>query len=82
MPQTRFTTEFQHEAIRLALTSGRSRRAIAEDLGVGLSTLRHWLDRSREHEIDDPPKERQENMAAELNRCCARTRSCARSGKS
>ncbi|WP_407667430.1 transposase [Microvirga lotononidis] len=38
MPQTRFTTEFQDEAVRLALTSGRSRRAIAADLGVGLST--------------------------------------------
>jgi transposase len=37
MPQTRFTKEFQDEAVRLALTSGRSRRAIAEDLGVGLS---------------------------------------------
>ena len=68
MPHTRFTKEFQDEAVRLALTSGRSRRAIAEDLGVGLSTLRHWLDRRREREIDDPPEERQEDMAAELKR--------------
>ena len=68
MPQTRFTKEFQDEAVRLALTSGRSQRAIAEDLGVGLSTLRHWIDRRREREIDDPPEERQEDMAAELKR--------------
>jgi len=68
MPHTRFTKEFRDEAVRLALTSGRSRRAIAEDLGIGLSTLRHWLDRRREREIDDPPAERQEDMAAELKR--------------
>jgi transposase len=68
MPHTRFTKEFQDEAVRLALTSGRSRRAIAADLGVGLSTLRHWIDRRREREIDDSPEERQEAMAAELKR--------------
>ena len=68
MPQTRFTKEFQDEAVRLALTSGRSRREIAADLGVGLSTLRHWIDRRREREIDAPPEERQEDMAAELKR--------------
>ncbi len=68
MPHTRFTQEFQDEAVRLALTSGRSRREVAADLGVGLSTLRHWLDRRREREIDDPPEERQEDMAAELKR--------------
>ena len=67
MAHTRFTKEFQDEAVRLALTSGRSRRAIAADLGVGLSTLRHWIDR-REREIDAPPEERQEDMAAELKR--------------
>jgi transposase len=67
MPQTRFTKEFQDEAVRLALTSGRSRRAIAEDLGVGLSTLRNWIDR-RERQIDDPPADRQEDMVAELKR--------------
>ena len=68
MPHTRFTKEFRNEAVRLALTSGRSRRAIAADLGVGLSTLRHWIDRRREREINDPPAERQEDMAAELKR--------------
>jgi len=42
---TSFTKEFQDEAVRLVLTSGRSRRAIAEDLGIGLSTLRRWISR-------------------------------------
>ena len=68
MPHARFTKEFRDEAVRLALTSGRSRREVAQDLGIGLSTLRHWLDRCREREIDHPPEERQEDMAAELKR--------------
>ena len=68
MPHTRFTKEFRDEAVRLALSSGRSRREVAADLGIGLSTLRHWLDRRREREIDDPPEERQVDMAAELKR--------------
>ena len=70
MPQQhrRFTPEFRDEAVRLAKTSGRTRREVAEDLGIGLSTLRHWLDRHREREIDDPPEDRQEDMAAELKR--------------
>ena len=35
----RFTTEFKREAVRLVLSSGRPRTEIAEDLGVGLSSL-------------------------------------------
>jgi transposase-like protein len=54
MPHPRFTKAFRDEAVRLALTSGRSRRAVAADLGVGLATLRHWLDRRRGRETDDP----------------------------
>ena len=54
--QTRFTKEFQDEAVRLGLTSGRSRREIAADLGVGLSTLRHWIDRRRSARSTIRPK--------------------------
>ena len=43
-PKTRFTPEVRAEAVRLAQTSGRSRREIAADLGIGLSTLRSWID--------------------------------------
>jgi transposase len=67
-PQGRFTQEFQDEAVRLVETSGRSRREIAQDLGIGRSTLRHWIDRRRERQIEHPPEDRQEDMAAELNR--------------
>lgn len=64
--QRRFTKEFETEAVRLAETSGRTQREIAEDLGVGLSTLVRWIGRSRQ--IDPPSEDRQEDMVAELKR--------------
>ena len=67
-PHRRFTQEFQDEAVRLAQTSGRSRREIATDLGIGLSTLRHGIDRRREREMERPPEDGQEDRAAELKR--------------
>ena len=67
-PKTLFTQEFRDEAVRLAQTSGRSRREVAADLGIGLSTLRNWIDRRRERQMDEPPSDRQEDMAAELKR--------------
>ena len=63
-----FTQEFEDEAVRLARTSGRTRRETAENLGVGLSTLTRWIARSRDREIDFPDKGRVEDAAAELKR--------------
>lgn len=37
------TDEFRKEAVRIALTSGRSRQQVADDLGVGKSTLGKWI---------------------------------------
>ncbi|WP_374303607.1 transposase, partial [Paracoccus sp. (in: a-proteobacteria)] len=34
---------FKREAVRIALTSGLTRRQVASDLGVGLSTLGKWI---------------------------------------
>jgi transposase len=67
-PKKLFTQEFRDEAVRLAQTSGRSRREIASDLGIGLSTLRNWIDRRRDRQMEQPPPDRQEDMAAELKR--------------
>ncbi len=77
-----FTPEFRAEAVRLAQTSGRSRREVAADLGVGLSTLRNWIDGRREREMDNPPTDRQEAWPPSSSVCAARTRCCARSGRS
>ena len=66
-PKRLFTQEFRDEAVRLAQTSGRSRREVAADLGIGLSTLRNWIDRRRDRQMELPP-DRQEDMAAELKR--------------
>lgn len=67
-PKKRFTPEFRAEAVRLARTSGRSRREIAADLGVGFSTLRTWIDGHRDREMDEPSPDRQEDLAVELKR--------------
>ncbi|WP_416409231.1 IS3 family transposase [Agrobacterium rosae] len=64
-----FTKEFEREAVRLAQKSGRTRREIADDLGIGLSTLTRWLSRSRDAVMDDPGhRDAHEDMAAELKR--------------
>lgn len=41
------TPEFRREAVRLALASGRTRKEMADDLGIGLSTLTRWVGRYR-----------------------------------
>ena len=65
--QRRFTKAFEDEAVRLALTSGRTQREIAEDLGIGLSTLVRWIGRSRDRE-EGAGAAAETEMAAELKR--------------
>lgn len=45
--------EFKREAIRIALTSGITRKQVASDLGIGFSTLAKWIQRSRPYDL--PP---------------------------
>jgi transposase-like protein len=52
-------------AVRLALTSGRTRREIAEDLGIGLSTLTRWVSDERD---SGAPVEPSSDVHAELKR--------------
>jgi transposase len=66
--QKRFSKEFEDEAVRLALTSGRIRRSVAEDLGVGLSTLTRWIGRHRDRKPDPSVGLAQVDLAAELKR--------------
>ena len=59
--------EFKREAVRIALTSGQSRRQVASDLGVGFSTLAKWIQRSGPGDL--PPKA-DIDLAKENERLC------------
>jgi transposase len=66
--QRRFTREFEDEAVRLVATSGRTQREVAEDLGVGLSTLVRWIGHRRDRLTELPGEALQADLAAELKR--------------
>jgi len=40
---TKRTAEFRQEAVRVALTSGLTRKQVASDFGIGFSTLSKWI---------------------------------------
>ena len=50
----RHTDEFRREAVRIALTSGLTRKQVASDLGVGFSTLSKWIQKSRPDDLPPP----------------------------
>ena len=52
-----FTEDFKQEAVRLTETSGRTNAQVAEDLGLGLSTLTRWKRRYREADLLAGPHE-------------------------
>ena len=45
------TDEFRQDAVRIALTSGLTRKQVASDLGVGLSTLNKWITAHRDTDV-------------------------------
>jgi transposase len=45
------TDEFRQDAVRIALTSGLTRKQIASDLGVGMSTLNKWITAYRDTDV-------------------------------
>jgi transposase len=51
------TEEFKADAVRLALSSGRPRRQLANDLGVGFSTLNKWVTTHLEADLMSGPHE-------------------------
>ena len=45
------TEEFRADAVRIALTSGLTRKQVADDLGVGMSTLNKWVTAHRDTDV-------------------------------
>ena len=45
------TDEFRQDAVRMALTSGLTRKQVADDLGVGMSTLNKWITAHRDTNV-------------------------------
>jgi transposase len=45
------TDEFRQDAVRIALTSGLTRKQVADDLGVGMSTLNKWVTAHRDTDV-------------------------------
>ena len=45
------TEEFRQDAVRIALTSGLTRKQVADDLGVGMSTLNKWITAYRDTDV-------------------------------
>ena len=60
-----FTEDFKKEAVRLTETSRRTISQVAQDLGLGLSTLTRWKRQYREADLLAGPHE---DAARELAR--------------
>jgi transposase len=45
------TDEFRQDAVRIAQTSGLTRKQVADDLGVGMSTLNKWITAYRDTDV-------------------------------
>ena len=64
----RFTKELAAEAVALLPSSGRTRRQVADDLGIGLSTLARWPRDSRDRVDGKSSASDDEDIVAELKR--------------
>ena len=45
------TDKFRQDAVRIALTSGLTRKQVADDLGFGMSTLNKWITARRDTDM-------------------------------
>ena len=45
------TEEFRQDAVRIGLTSGLTRKQVADDLGIGMSTLNKWITAHRDTDM-------------------------------
>lgn len=73
------TEEFRQEAVRIALTSGLTRRQVASDLGVGFSTLARWIQKLGES--DDLPPTVDVDLAKENERLPKESRQLLEEGE-
>ena len=48
---TKRTDEFRQDAVRIALTSGLTRKQVADDLGAGMSMLNKWITAYRDTDV-------------------------------
>ena len=59
---------FRREAVRILLTSGRTTKAVADDLGVGMSSLGTWKRKLERTALMAGPHEDVEKELARLRR--------------
>jgi transposase len=45
------TEEFRQDAVLIGLTSGLTRKQVADDLGIGMSTLNKWITAHRDTDL-------------------------------
>jgi putative transposase len=64
----KFAKEFATEAVALLHNSGRTRRQVADDLGIGLSTLARWSRESRDCVDAKSDASNDDDVVAELKR--------------
>ena len=50
------TSEFKQEVVRVALTSGLTRKQVASDFKIAFSTLSRWIREERDHVIESEPR--------------------------
>ncbi len=65
---TKQTAEFRQEAVRVALTSGLTRKQVAADFGIGFSTLSKWIQQDRKNPEKSSEQTDFEREIAELRK--------------
>jgi len=65
---TKRTAEFRQEAVRIALTSGLTRKQVASDFGIGFSTLSKWVQQDRKNPEKPTAQSDLERENAELRK--------------
>ena len=62
------TLEFRQEVVRVALSSGLSRKQVASDFGIGFSTLSRWIKEERSNITPSEPQSDLEHENAKLRK--------------